>query len=119
MINIDFKDKMNITAAAHYLRVGYRIRRACWEPEEFLSELASLLDKREVLEHGVLDNQGYHKIRTVHDGTAFLILEDLLADDWEVVTTNIRKYFNKYDSLEYQDETDWDNCTIDSSYFED
>jgi hypothetical protein len=111
--------KMNIATAAIYMEKGYRIRRACWEPEEFLSECADMLDKREVLNYGVIDDNGHRDVRGVSDSMAIVGLKDLLADDWEIITSNIRKEFNKYGSFEYDDDIDFDNYEPDYSYFED
>ena len=102
---------MNISIAAHYLKIGYRIRRACWEPEEYLYELADMLERVEV-HHSSSFNDKTAKFvehRYVgHGGPALVFLQDLLADDWEIITTGIRKQFNKYGDFEYDDETDWD-----------
>jgi hypothetical protein len=110
---------MNIHIASQYLKAGYRIRRSGWEPEEFISECAGMLDKREVFHSGVIDKNGYRDVRSISDRPAFIMLEDLLADDWEIITLNIRKEFNKYGAFEYDDEEDWDNYEPDYSYFED
>jgi hypothetical protein len=111
--------KMNIATAAHYLKLGYRVRRACWEPEELLTECADMLDRREILHYGVIDDTGDHEVRSVTEGPAILGLQDLLAEDWEIITSNIRKEFNKYGSFEYDDDIDFDNYELDYSYFED
>ena len=110
---------MNIAIAAIYLKLGYRIRRPCWEPEELISECADMLDRREILHYGVINDAGHHKVRSVTEGPAMLGLEDLLADDWEIITSNIRKEFNKYGNFEYDDDIDHDNYEPDYSYFED
>ena len=39
---------MNIAIAAHYMNIGYRVRRTSWEPEEYLAELAGMFQKQEV-----------------------------------------------------------------------
>jgi predicted methyltransferase len=101
---------MNISTAAHYLKIGYRIRRASWEPEECVTECAGMLSRREVRYYNLVEAGSFTKERYVSEGVnADLGLEDLLADDWEIITTNIRKQFNKYGNFEYDDETDWDN----------
>jgi len=103
---------MDIHAAASYLKSRYRIRRACWEPEEFIEHNYEL-SKRSVSYYSVWNKETktIEKHRGIQDDDTFtvLTLEDLLATDWEVITTGIRKYFNKYGHLEYDDETDWDN----------
>lgn len=98
--------------------MGYRIRRLSWEPEEFISECAGMLDKREVYNYGVTDENGRRDVRSISDTQAFLMLEDLLADDWEIVTANIRKEFNKYGSFEYEDDVDLDNYEYTGDYFD-
>jgi len=110
---------MNIHLAAHYLKIGYRIRRPNWEPEELIYECAGMLNKREVHYYGVVDDKGHRDCRSVSDSSAPIMLEDLLADDWEIITTGIRKQFNKYGNFEYDDEPDWDTWEPDYSYFED
>ena len=89
---------------------GYRIRRTCWEPEEYLYEVGDMLEKREVHECAVAKDGKFENIRYLdHCHIMPLGLKDLLADDWEIVTEGIRKNFNKHGSLEYIDEPDWDN----------
>lgn len=108
---------MDIHAAASYLKSRYRIRRACWESEEFV-EYSYDLSKRHVSYTSVWNREtkSIDKHRGVMDDTfQVLTLEDLLATDWEVITTGIRKYFNKYGHLEYDDETDWDNYEPDEN----
>lgn len=59
---------LDIYSAAHYMKVGYRIRRQSWS-------------------HMYLDS---------NSGSGFffkLNLSDLLANDWEVITQGITKYF--------------------------
>jgi hypothetical protein len=104
---------MNIAIAAHYMKIGYRVRRTSWEPEEYLCELASMFQKAEVRysnnwnhESKAFDTKRYVSVHTGYDAISF---GDLLAEDWEIITSNIRREFNKYGSFEYQDEEDWDN----------
>lgn len=101
---------MNIVAAAHYLKAGYRIRRACWEPEEYLYEIGDMLEKREIHESTVFKDGKIERLRYLgHNHIASIGLGELLADDWEVITEGIRKHYNKNASIEYNDEPDWDN----------
>lgn len=69
---------MDIHTAAHYMRSGYRIRRASWDPESWISEEA------------------------MRRYPVTFVLRDLLADDWEVITQGIVKDF----PLTYADEVD-------------
>ena len=39
---------MNIHTAAHYLNLGYRVRRTVWDPEQYLYEIAGMLEMVEV-----------------------------------------------------------------------
>jgi hypothetical protein len=104
---------MNIQTAARYLEIGYRVRRTSWEPEEYLHEMADALEKIEVHYGSTYDKDTKQIVerRYVSKWGSInpLGLQDMLADDWEVITTGIRKSFNKYGNLEYIDEPDWDN----------
>jgi hypothetical protein len=112
---------MDIKTASHYLKLGYRIRRTEWEPEEHLTELAGMIDRVEVNYSYQLDEETktFVKRRYVGSGSLYSAsLEDLLADDWEIITTGIRKQFNKHGNFEYEDEPDWDNYVCTSSWFD-
>jgi hypothetical protein len=105
---------MNIRAAAHYLKIGYRVRRSIWDQEQYLYEIAGMLEMVEVSYCSSWD----HKTKTIVENRsvssgniANLQLEDIMADDWELITDGIRKHFNKYD-----DEPDWNNYKSDSSW---
>ncbi len=100
---------MNLTTVAHYLHLGYRIRRTCWEPDEYMYEIGGMLQKMEAFYHSEIQGGALIEKRSLVDSNIFLMLGDLLADDWEIITTGIRKQFNKYGNFEYQDEPDWDN----------
>lgn len=68
---------MDIQTAAKYMKVGYRVRRPKWA------------------------NKSMH-YSWISDGTLFFVkltIEDLLADDWEVITDGIVKDF----PITYQD----------------
>ena len=112
---------MNIQSALVYVKNGYRIKRACWEPEEFLRDYCDSLQRRLVSSrsHWNQETKKFEEIRYVSDEDTFIndviTIDDLMANDWEVVTTGIRKYFNKYGHLEYEDDTDWDNYVIGES----
>lgn len=103
---------MNIAIAAHYMNIGYRVRRTSWEPEEYLAGLAGMFQKQEVHYSNVwnAETKSFDEKRYVHSNTGYcgIDFQDLLADDWEIITTGIRKEFNKYGSFEYEDEEDWD-----------
>lgn len=78
---------MNINAASHYIKLDYKVRRSSWEPEEYLYELAGMLYKNEVHINGVWDHESksIKDWRSVSDSGYIVILEDLLADDWELI----------------------------------
>ena len=111
---------MNIQSALVYVKLGYRIKRADWEPEEFLREHIDSLQRRSVSYNSRWNPQTkeIEKIRSVSDEDTFandiISIDDLMANDWEIITIGIRKYFNKYGHLEYEDDTDWDNYVFES-----
>ena len=110
---------MNIHIAAHYLKLGYRIRRSHWEPEEYISGVGTLLDKMEVYYLNIWDHEQKKIVehRKVNNaGICQFEPEDLVADDWEIVIVGIRKEFNKYGNFEYIDESDWDTWESNSSW---
>jgi hypothetical protein len=111
---------MNIATAVRYFEYGYRIRRSVWEPDEYLTECAGMLDKMEAHTYHEHDsNTGKSKeCRTLSSTNDALMVEDLLAEDWEVVLTGIRKPFNKYGLLEYEDDIDHDNWKDESTWFD-
>ena len=65
-----------------------------------------MLERIEVSTYSETDENGVHRdIREVGNSSpAFLLLNDLLADDWQIITAGIRKEFNKHGAFEYQDE---------------
>ncbi len=107
---------MNILAAASYLKIGYRIRRSLWAIDSYLKTdwwgdcefyyrykyftIGKVDGITQTIEHSYIGG-----------GTYNLNVKDLLADDWEIITTGIRKHHNKYGLIEYDDDTDWDNYT--------
>lgn len=103
---------MNIQVAAAYMKHGYRARRPSWDPEIYFFMGALGLVRHTYFNSASYDKETktfiYRKV-PVDDDTFFFELEDLLAEDYQLITDNIRKDFNKYDQLEYNDGTDWDN----------
>lgn len=74
---------MDIHTAAHYMRHGYRIRRAKWVTPTYvyISDVSRQLCMCEItpwykFPHGMVPS-----------------IDDLLATDWELITTGITKYF--------------------------
>jgi hypothetical protein len=111
---------MNIYCVSLYLKIGYRVRRSSWEPEEYLYEIAGLLNKKEIDISRVYDDElqtpvEYRRLVDIFDP---LQLQDLLAEDWEIITTGLRKDFNKFGAIEYNDEPDWETWKPDYSWFD-
>lgn len=101
---------MDIRSAIHYLKQSYRIRRKSWKPEEYVYELIGLYKKEVHESHSYsLQSKTIETRYSIWDDFWQPTIEDLLADDWEAVTSNIRKHYNKHFNLEYDDEPDWDN----------
>lgn len=76
MLAFLFGDSMDIRTAAHYMSVGYRVRRVAWSKKNWISE-------RSMRQHP----------------TSFMNY-DLLADDWEIITDDVVSYF----PIQYADE---------------
>lgn len=98
---------MDFKSACHYVKAGYRVRRDAWEPKTYMTadscgELSIVFEHigytvgEEITEHRYM--MGFPNIE----------IKDVLADDWEIITTGIRKHFGRY-GMEYDDDTDWDN----------
>ena len=66
---------MDIHTAAHYMKCGYRVTRSSWESGRWISE------------------------RLLSGAPIDFTLSDLIADDWEVITTGIISDF----PLEYEE----------------
>jgi len=103
---------MDLRSAVIYMKQGYRVRRAGWHPDSYmkldcLGEIIQFsrheywsIGKGELTKHSYVTNDG---IRTFE-------ADEVLADDWELITTGIRKEFSKHENgMEYEDDTDWDN----------
>lgn len=101
---------MNIQAAAVYLKIGYRLRRASWDAESFVKAdcmgQPEFYDRREYWTIG--GGKSTHHTY-IGGGMNEMTVDDMLAEDWELITTGIRKHYNKHGNMEYDDDTDWDN----------
>lgn len=84
MLAFVFGIQMDIHTAAKYMKHGYRIRRSSWVSSPYIYQMS-----------GVIMSGG----RSGPDFLSNLILEDLIADDWELITEGIIKDF----PLTYQD----------------
>jgi hypothetical protein len=58
---------MDFVTAVRYAKLGYRIRRASWSPNRYLSEDSEI------------------------DGYRWM--DNVLADDWEIITLGVVEYF--------------------------
>lgn len=107
---------MNILAAAHYLKLGYRIRRTSWKEESFVK--LDCTDQPEYFarhEYWTIGGGKTTHHTYIGGGMNQMTVDDMLAEDWELITTGIRKHWNKYGTMEYEDDTDWDNYVSPSS----
>lgn len=77
---------MDIQTAAHYLKNGYRIRRQGWREIGY----AYTPDAHHISGHGILPPSWTIKS---FECSLSLSVDDLLADDWEVITEGIVKDF--------------------------
>lgn len=101
---------MNIQSAARYLELGYKLRRQSWHADSYAK--LDCIDSIEIFtrrEYWSISKEGLQHHTYVGGGITDLSIEDLLAEDWEIITVGIRKHFNKYGNIEYEDDTDWDN----------
>ena len=102
---------MNFISAVRYMKHGYRVRRSSWEPESYM-KLGAVGDFEQyhIFEHYTLDSDGTHMHRDLINSGDAVDANDVLAEDWELITTEIRKEFSKRENgMEYNDDTDWDN----------
>lgn len=101
---------MNIQAAALYLKLGYKMRRASWGEGAYVkvdcNGYPEFFARRE---HWTIANGKSERHFYISGGINEMTVDDMLAEDWELITTGIRKHFNKYGNMEYEDDTDWDN----------
>lgn len=73
------------------MSLGYRVRRPSWERKEHLRNFCGILEKRTT---ELSDDCIY-----CSDGDWLPYLEDVLANDWEIITEGIIKDF----PIEYGD----------------
>lgn len=100
---------MNLHTASTYFKTRYRIRRPSWEPEEYL-EYTDELSKVAVSYFHTFNmkkrkTEKHRRVR--HEIMNLLSLEDLIATDWELITTGIKTHFNKYGHVEYEESAGW------------
>lgn len=74
---------MNIKAAASYLKAGYRVRRASWASKAYVSPMGNWFGH-----HFLVPGANYY-----NDCGYQPRIDDLLADDWEIITDGIVKDF--------------------------
>ncbi len=113
----EFEGDMNFCSVLHYLKVGYRARRSSWAPDSYIKSgiLGEIEDYCMVTSYSLGKDENDEWKQTEHNYMSGgcgndLKIDDLLADDWELITTGIRKEFSKHENgIEYNDDTDWDN----------
>lgn len=78
---------MNIHIAAHYLKNGYKVRRQCWQVESYMKVgFCSDLDQYHLTEYWKFEGDDLVKHTHLSSGGLNpLTLDDILADDWEIV----------------------------------
>ena len=108
---------MDFVSAVKYMKHGYRARRASWHPKSYVKKgvLNELEDYHEMSSYRIGPDETGKTVTTKHTYMSGgwnndLDIDDFLADDWELITTGIRKEFSKHENgIEYNDDTDWDN----------
>jgi hypothetical protein len=107
---------MNIHAAAVYLKIGYRMRRASWHEDSYVKTdclgMPEFYQRREYWSIGGGESTHHTYIG---GGMNEMTVDDMLAEDWELITTGIRKHYNKHGHMEYEGDTDWDNYVASKS----
>lgn len=108
---------MDFISAAHYMKCGYRVRRASWLPDTYMK--LGILGELEIyfrMESYSLGRDENGKPKTTKHsfmtggGCETISVDDVLDNEWEIITTGIRKEFSKHENgMEYDDDTDWDN----------
>ena len=83
---------MNIQTATSYMRHGYRIRRASWQPKEVLVRAAGFIYHC----HFLKSSDGLHTVTNSWCPD----LPDLIADDWELVLEGIA---TDYGTIKYEE----------------
>jgi hypothetical protein len=93
------------------MKHGYRIRRVKWHAKSYMKlGVLEEIEQYHECEYGVIANGGITKHTYMGGGPDYVTAEEVLADDWELITTGIRKEFSKHEhGMEYDDDTDWDN----------
>ena len=76
---------MNIQTATGYMKHGYRIRRSTWHSVEYLEIKDSRINKYYVAPPGCSYIYGYAGWSVQS--------EDLIADDWELITEGVTGHF--------------------------
>lgn len=82
---------MNIYTAAHYLKVGYKIKRTSWKKGEYIYDSFGNILINKLIKYRVYD----HITDTIvvdfsfYEETFDISLSDMLTDDWEIFKENI------------------------------
>jgi hypothetical protein len=97
---------MDIQSAAKYMAHGYRVRRSSWSIEQYLHDYAGItkfqIHVSHVYNFDLKETEDH--FHPEQNDMSPLELDDLLADDWELITTGIRTHFNEFGHIEYEDE---------------
>src|SRR4030042_5278836 len=98
---------MNILAAATYLKIGYRLRRTSWHEDSYVkADCMGMPEFYQRMEHWSIGGGKSTHHSYIGGGISQMTVDDMLAEDWELITTGIRKHFNKNGDMEYEDDTD-------------
>lgn len=102
---------MDFRTVVSYMKHGYRVRRSSWEPESYMKlDCLGGFEQYHMRESYTIKNGAIHKNRYLSNCCSDIDINDVLAEDWELITTGIRKEFSKHENgMEYDDDTDWDN----------
>ncbi len=92
---------MNFSTAANYLQLGYKIKRSVWKDYQYLivNDLG-LIWQNYINAYYSFDNKQLIKRSKHMYQEYFCRVQDLIAEDWEVITDNIINYFGK-NGIEY------------------
>lgn len=94
---------MDIQSAAVYMNAGYRIRRTSWGPHVYL--FGPFVWKQQIHTSYRYDLEKRKRFITRFaevNHSEPLEIEDLLANDWVVITTGIKKYFDEFGKVTYK-----------------
>jgi len=102
---------MDFRSAVVYMKSGYRVRRSSWHPKSYMKlSIMGDIQQYHEREYWSISKEGTKHHVYIGGGDEYVNAEEILAEDWELITTGIRKEFSKHENgMEYEDDTDWDN----------